>query len=217
MNTRMVLLAVGLVGGALFTGSAANAAIMKCQDAQGNWHYGDHAAAACRKTRAKVMELSTQTGHETVMKSAPTKAELKQRADEKAAAEAKKKKQAEQAREDKILRDSYATEQDIIFERDRKLKELQDSIDANESTVKSLKAVLARSEQRVAEEKKRGKVSKNSQKTLEFSRKQVEEHEASLVDLRKQLVETRKKYDENLERYRDMKRREAAGATASTR
>jgi predicted RNase H-like nuclease (RuvC/YqgF family) len=214
MKTKMVLLAAGLVGSALFYSSAANAAIMKCQDAQGNWHYGDHAAAACRKSRAKVIEFSTKTGHETVMKSAPTREQLKEREEEEKAAEAEKKRKEEQAKEDRILRDSYATEQDIIFERDRKLKELQDSIDANEATVKSLKAVLARSEQRVAEEKKRGKVSKSSQKTLEFSQKQVAEHEASLDDLRKQLVETRKKYDENLERYRDMKRREAAGSTA---
>ncbi len=204
-----------LAAGSFSIPTGAHAGIMKCKDANGLWHYGDHAAAACTKSRSKVIEFSTENGTQRVLKGAPTKQELKAEEQERLAKQAEKKRQADQAREDKILRDSYATEQDIIFERDRKVKELQDAIDSGESTVKSLRAVLDRTQKRVDDEKSRGKVSPSSQKTLAMAEQQVKQHEAALADKRQQLVDLRKKYDNDLKRFRDMKRRE--GATGSQR
>lgn len=210
---KRLLPVAALVASSFAIPSGAHAGIMKCKDANGLWHYGDHAAAACTQSRSKVIEFSTKNGTQKVLKGAPTKKELKVEEQEKLAKEAAKKRQAEQARQDKILRDSYATEQDIIFERDRKVKELQDAIDSGESTVKSLQAVLDRTQKRVDDEKSRGKVSRSSQKTLAMAEKQVKEHEAALADKRQELVDLRKKYDGDLKRFREMKHREAAAGS----
>jgi predicted RNase H-like nuclease (RuvC/YqgF family) len=209
MKTSLALAA--LIATLVAVSPASQAGIMKCKDANGMWHYGDHAAAACTQSRSKVIEFSAESGAEKVLKGAPTKQQLQQEQAKKKAEEAKKKAEKEQAHEDQILRESYATEQDIIFERDRKLKELQDAIDSGESTVKSLQAVLQRSQQQVDEEKAKGKVSPSAQKTLERSQKQVAEHQAALADQRQELSDTRTKYDNILQRFRAMEKREAAG------
>jgi predicted RNase H-like nuclease (RuvC/YqgF family) len=212
MKRRLSLAAV--IATMVAVSPASLAGIMKCKDANGMWHYGDHAAAACTQSRSKVIEFSAESGAEKVLKAPPTKQQLQQeQAKQKAEAQEKKAEQ-EQAKQDKILRESYSTEQDIIFERDRKVKELQDAISSGEATVQSLQAVLQRSQQQVDEEKAKGKVSPSSRKTLERSKKQVEEHQAALADQRKQLSEMRQKYARILQRFRAMEKREASSGAS---
>lgn len=180
--------------------------IRKCKDAKGQWHYGTHAAKECE--RSNIIEFSPGKVKKKVTKGAPTKDELTERQEEKRKLESEKTRKAKQKEQDKILTQSYAQEEDLIYEKNRKLKDLQATIDAGKSTLASLRAVLNRAEKNAEEEEASGKkVSKNTQKTLVRARRQVGRHEASLVEKRKEFDEMTAYYDDAVMRYREMKSR----------
>ncbi len=196
-----------------FSSTGANAAIKKCKDAKGRWHYGDHAAAECAKSRSEVIEFKAGKAGRKVIDAPPTKEELEAKRAEKDVAEQKKKQKAEQAAADKLLSQQYTHEDDIIFERNRKLKDLQASIDSGAATLEHLKGVLARSQATAEEEKKSNKgVSKNTQKTLARAQRQVDRHTAQIEQKRKEQDETKAYYEDALKRYRAMKSRKSATA-----
>jgi chromosome segregation ATPase len=193
------------------SGTNIHASIKKCQDEKGRWHYGDHAAKECAKARSDVIEFNAGKAGEKVIDAPPTQGELRARREEQLRKQEEEKREAEQAAEDKLLAQSYAHEDDIIYERNRKLKDLQQSIDSGTATLEHLKGVLARAEKTAAEEKKSGKgVSKNTEETLKRAQNQVERHTALIEDKRKEMEETTAHYDDALKRYREMKARRAS-------
>lgn len=196
-----------------FTSADATAAIKKCKDAQGRWHYGDYAAAECARSHSRVIEFNAGKAGKKVIDAPPTKEELEAQRTAKRKEEEEKKREAEQAAADKLLSQRYTHEDDIIYERNRKLKDLQASIDSGNATLDHLKGVLARAEKHAAEETKSGKgVSKNTQQTLDRARHQVERHTALIEQKLKEQEETKAYYDDALKRYLDMKRRRSSAA-----
>jgi disulfide oxidoreductase YuzD len=184
-------------------GTAQAATIKKCQDAQGRWHYGDQAARECQKSRADVIEFSSKTGAQKVIEAPPTKEELDARKAEAKKNEDDKRVAAERAAQDKMLMQQYAVEDDIIFERNRKIKELQSAIESQEATVTSLRAVLARAEDTARDD---GKGSAQSRNSAANARTQVERHEAALEEKRRELEAVKQEYDHKLERYREARK-----------
>lgn len=184
-------------------GAAQAATIKKCQDAQGRWHYGDQAARACQASRSDVIEFSSTTGAKKVIEGPPTKDELAARKAETEKQENEKRQAAERAAQDKMLMQQYAHEDDIIFERNRKIKELESAIESQEATVTSLRAVLARAEDTAMDD---GKGSAKSGAAAANARTQVERHEAALEEKRRELERLKKEYDQRLERYREARK-----------
>lgn len=186
------------------------AKIKKCQDATGRWHYGDTAADEC--ARSKVTLISDQGVKRKEIAPPLTEAELKKReADQTAEQKAK-----EQAKRDEILLSTYAHEADIVYVRDRKLVQLEQSIKASQETVDSLRAALARQETQAAAEQKSGSVSEQTAKTVAQTRAQVEKHEAAIAQKRKEQETLKTQAEADLDRYRELKggpRRAAAPAT----
>lgn len=188
--------------------TGALAAIKKCQDAKGRWHYGDHAAQECAKARSEVIEFNAGKAGKTVIDAPPTKKELKAKREAKQKEEEEAQRKAEQRAADKLLSQRYTHEDDIIYERNRKLKDLQASIDSGTATLEHLNGVLARTEKQAQEEKADGgKISKSTQKTLARARRQVERHTALIEQKRQEQEETKTYYEDALKRYRDMMRR----------
>lgn len=188
------------------------AKIKKCQDATGRWHYGDTAADEC--ARSKVTLISDQGVKRKEIAAPLTDAELKKRAADQTA----EQKAREQAKRDEILLSTYAHEADIIYVRDRKLAQLEQSIKASEETVNSLKAALARQEAQAAAEQKSGGVSEQTAKGVEQTRAQVQKHEAAIAQKRQEQEALKTQAAADLERYRELKsgpRRAAAPAPAA--
>lgn len=180
--------------------------IKKCKDAQGRWHYGNSAAKAC--AHSEVIEFSAGKVKKKVHGPPPTKDELDDYKAKKRAEKEKKKQQADQVAQDKLLRASYAHEDDIIFERNRKLKDLKSGIESSAATLNSLRAVRDRVQKRADEEKASSKgVSKATQKTLASAERQVKRHEQVLLEKEKELEEMKVFYDDALKRYSAMKQR----------
>ncbi|MEP0762389.1 MAG: hypothetical protein HRF48_06570 [Chloroflexota bacterium] len=184
--------------------------IKKCQDATGRWHYGDTAAAEC--ARSKVTLLSEQGIKRKEIEAPLTEAELQKRAADQSA----EQKAKEQAKRDEILLSTYAHEEDIIYVRDRKLAQLEQSIKASQETVNSLKAALTRLEAQAAAEQKSGDASETA-KAAAQTRAQVEKHEAAIAQKRAEQQLLRQQAEADLKRYRELKgARARAAAPAAT-
>jgi len=114
-------------------GTAFAADIQKCQDAEGNWHYGNHASFLCGDGDIDQLDATgTKTG---VDKPPPSAEEFQKIEDEKEAIEqAKLAKKAQRDKDLEILR-TYGTEESIISTLDRKLE----SIDKNIQVTRKIK------------------------------------------------------------------------------
>ena len=170
----------------------AQAAIKKCQDEQGQWHYGDRAEDACGKS--KIIEMSAG-GHKTGEVAAPPTAaelaDLERRKDELARQE---KLNEKKKRKDKLLLTTYGHEKDIIYVRDRKLAQVDHSIAAAQATLDTLTATLARQEKQKVDEEH-----------IKRTKSQISSHENSIVQKRQEQEVIKKQYDAELKRYRVLK------------
>ena len=177
------------------------ARINKCQDAQGRWHYGDTAAAACAQTKIEVMDQRGLRVKEVA--APPTDAQLKAREAELQAAEQAKRQAAEQAKRDKQLLATYGHEDDIALGRDRRLADVKAQMSTIESTLETLRATL-----------KRMQAQPGAAANIAKTEAQIAKQEASLAErVREQeLIKTR--YTEELTRYRELKG--AASAKTAT-
>jgi hypothetical protein len=184
------------------------AKIKKCQDETGRWHYGDTAAQEC--ARSKVTLISDQGIKRKEIAAPLTEAELKKRESDQTA----EQKAKEQAKRDEILLSTYAHEADIIFVRDRKLAQLEQSIKASQETVNSLRAALTRQETQAAAEKKAGAVSESTAKAVEQTRAQVDKHEAAIAKKRQEQEALKAQSESDLARYRQLKNGPQAAVTA---
>ncbi len=186
---------------ALFSvGQGYAAGIKKCKDAQGRWHYGDRAAESCE--HSKIIEMNT-SGNKTGEQAAPpTEKELANMAGKKAEVERQKKLQAEQDKKDKLLLATYGLEKDIIYIRDRKISQLENSITASKATLTSLEKTLER-------QKKTGVDEKHIKRT----EAQLATHRAVIKGKREKQAALKKKYAADLERFRIVKRKQAIEAS----
>lgn len=165
--------------------------IKKCQDSDGNWHYGDRATEKCNKS--KITELS-EKGHKTkVIDAPPTEDELEERARQRAEKLKKQKLDEEQALRDKLLLSTYGHENDILYVRDRKLAQIESSITASNETIANLRKVLERMEKQGEEEKQ-----------IKRNMAQIERQEQLIASKRAEQEQIRKQYAGELERYREL-------------
>ncbi len=107
--------------------SAQAAEIKKCQDAEGNWHYGSFAALSCADANVDEIDATgTKTG---VDKPPPSAEEIAKREELQAAIlKAKQDKKNQRTQDLEVIR-IYGTEQTIISTRDRKLAAIDKNID----------------------------------------------------------------------------------------
>lgn len=195
MNSKSPLLLV--IVGILAAGPVSAAKIKKCQDAQGRWHYGDTAAAACE--RSKIIEMSKEGNKTGEIAAPPTEAEL-------AAHQAKKEEEArqrklaeEQARKDQLLLATYGHENDIIYVRDRKLAQVEHTIKATQDTLVSLRKTLERQQK-----------TKDAEESIKHTENQIAKQEAVIAARRKEQDEIKKRYEAELKRYLVVKRNQSS-------
>ncbi|MDH5648537.1 MAG: DUF4124 domain-containing protein [Gammaproteobacteria bacterium] len=172
--------------------SVTQAGIKKCQDETGQWHYGDRASEACEQS--KIIEMS-DSGHKTGEVAAPpTAEELAEEERRKDELAKQKKREEEEARRDALLVTTYGHENDIMYVRDRKLSQVEHSIEASQATLKSLNATLDRQ-----------KKQKDSEENIKHTEDQITKHSAVIEKKREEQEALRKQYDEELKRYRELK------------
>lgn len=216
MMKKPILLALVVALGLAAPLAAVDAAkttgpkIKKCKDAQGKWHYGDHAAEECE--RSKVIELSGQGVKTKVIRPPATEQELQERARAQAEAEQARKLAQDQARRDRQLLATYGHEEDIKYIRDRKLAQIEASITATSLTLKPMRAALARMESEAAS----GKASKEVAEQIAQTKAQIARHEAAVAAKRQEQEVIRGRAEADLKRYRELKRHKVLDGTGQT-
>jgi hypothetical protein len=119
-------------------------AIKKCQDADGNWHYGDITVTQCGKSKVTTLD---DRGFISSEKDAPKTAEqLENESSEKAKSEAETARvRAEEDERIRIL-SVYETEADIDRQRDNQIDSVSSNIAEHNAYIKSVNAKIKRLE-----------------------------------------------------------------------
>ena len=189
----MVILTAVVAVWSVHGGAADNKTrINKCQDAQGRWHYGDTAAAACAQSKIEVMDQRGLRVKEVA--APPSAAELKAREADGQAAERAKQQAVEQAKRDKQLLATYGHEDDIALGRDRRLADVKAQMSTIESTLDTLRATLTRMQTQTG-------TAENIAKT----EAQIAKQEAFLAERMREQESIKARYTEELTRYRELK------------
>lgn len=209
-NPSIFIIPIVFLITAISPASAADAKkgsrIKKCQDAAGQWHYGDSADEEC--ARSKVIELDARGVKRKEIAAPLTEAELKAREQNREQEEKARKIVEEQQRRDQQLLATYAIEDDIIMTRDRKISDIGAQISASLETLKSLRASLEKLQKQASEEQRTTKqVSPQTTKTISNNEAQIAKHEAYVEKMKRDQEATRVQYQSELERFRELKRK----------
>jgi len=178
--------------------SQSSFAITKCKDADGKWHYGDHAPDIC--ARSKVTEMNQ---HGTVVgeQEAPkTEQELEQ---EKFTQQKEQEiKEQEQAVEDEKRRllNIYEHVEDIDRVRDNQLHSVQGNIDVHNAYLNAMNNKVARLEKKVAETQRKD-LKENFEQELAGAQDNIVKFTGQLKKLKAQKLEIMEKFAREKEQY----------------
>lgn len=197
---RIIFIASAMLILGVFPFSAAHA-IKKCQDSDGNWHYGDIAVAQCNKS--KVTTLNDR-GFIASEKDAPkTPEELEKEAAEKAKAEEEAARiQAEEDERARIL-SVYETEADIDRQRDNQIDSVNSNIAVHKAYVKSVTARIERLTKK-GENFTGGRKKLNLEQIAE-AQARVKESNAELIKLEEHKTSVVQRFAEEKKVYRELK------------
>ncbi len=201
-TARASAAALGLLLG-LSALSAGAGQLYRWVDDQGQVHYGDQIPPNETKKGGAVL---SNTGREVrTLKRQKTQDEIT--AEEKAAreqAEAERQRQRQEER-DRVLLQTFTSEQDILDARDRKLAAVEGSIRLTQGRLDTLKKSLAAKRKEAADTERSGRVVSealsNAITTLEG---QVAENEHFLVGKHQEIDNLKQQYGADLERYREL-------------
>lgn len=196
--SRLISCILGLVLGSPAVLFAAE--IKKCQDEQGNWHYGNFADAACANTEiTKLSDSGTEIGRE-----APplTREELDRRQAKEKEKEEEKNRRNRQRIQDQNIVQIYGSEETIISTRDRKLE----SIDNNLEVTRQLKAGILSDLEELRKRAQSNKVKELIEEREQAIQSYDEVIQQSLVEREKLTA----KYSEILQQFRESANRLAA-------
>jgi len=185
------LLHLALSAALLCAGAAQAQTITKCQDADGNWHYGDFAAEACAED-SKVTEIDQRGLKVKETDAPPTQEELDaQKAAEEQARREEERRASEQA-EDRRLLQTYDSAQAIIDARDERVRAIEQELDSHEMFRQDL-----------VDEKERV-VSDGEEERVEQLNRELEQYDAAIERLERERRETVEEFNHELERYREL-------------
>lgn len=181
------------------------------------------AAFKCWKNSEGVRECGNavppeyaQQGHETIGESG-LKRETQGRAKtlEELTAEREKEKAAQLAaiekekREklDRVLLDTFASEDDLVLTRDGQLAHLDSQVKLTESHIEKLQANLNKMIDRAAEVERRGETpSEEMVSNIRSVRNQIAENENFIATKEKEKTDIRERFAADIERFRELKR-----------
>ncbi len=186
--------------------------LLKWEDSQGQVHYGDKIPpeyAAQQRSELNKQGVTLKRSEDAVR----TREEAEEKQRQEQLLTEQKQQAHEQAAKDKRLLDSYASEQDIIGIRDRRLAGLEEEIKNNFTNQLKLKARLTELDARASSLQAANKpVPAKLQDDIKTTRAQDTQYTALLEAKRKEQEQVRKTAEEDLQRYKEMQGRSQAAA-----
>lgn len=185
------LLTRALLAALLLAGAVQAQSITKCQDAEGNWHYGDFAASACAE-ESTITEIDERGQLVRETDAPPTEDELaaSQAAEEQEREEAERR--SRQAAEDRRLLQTYDSAEAIIEARDKRLDALEQELASHR---------LFR--QDLVDERQKAQDGGNGGRLDELDQ-QIEQYDAAIQRLEQERRNIRDSYGQDLERYSEL-------------
>lgn len=175
-------------------------AIAKCQDADGKWHYGDNAAAACGDSRITVID---NTGRKVEEVEAPlTEEEIEALEAEKKREELEQKMAAKREMEKQRILAIYPSEDSIIRARDDRLSGMDRNIKLQEELLDSMRLELKEMEANTPPQNEKAKAKRASR--LQTQQKNIDEYYQSITRLRRDREQTAQKYEKILNEFREL-------------
>lgn len=168
--------------------------IKKCQDADGNWHYGDHASFECEQnSRITEIDMEGDTVGEIEAPPTPEELEAKLRAEEQMSEQVEA--EAAQKRTDQRLLITYDNADRILQTRDALLAALDSAIEADQ--------IL---KDRLADELKKLRNSGNPNDAGNISsvEQQIADFDEAIRDRLAKRELAREKYDLDYKRYKEL-------------
>ena len=196
LNIPLVML-LGAYGVAHSTG------IKKCQDEDGNWHYGNFADTECAQD-GSVTKLNSGGEVVGVEKPPPTQEELDEQNRIKKEAAAKKKKLKQQIQHDQNIVRIYGSEDVIISTRDRKLESIDSNIEVTQQLRKGIVADL--------DELKSRKQTKKINGLIKERENAIKSYDQVISQSKSEREKLELKYEDILKSFRDASDRLAAGS-----
>ena len=156
-----------------------------------------------------------QKGHKEVSKQGIT-VETKGRAknEEELAIEQRKKDEdkekqriaLERARKDRVLLDTFTTEDDLLLTRDGKIRAIESRVQHTQSRVNGLSADLSTLQSKAAQQERGGRaVSDEMKAEISGLRGQIEQNKGFIEQRRTEQKELRAQFEDDLKRYRELK------------
>ncbi|RME35120.1 MAG: hypothetical protein D6786_02850 [Gammaproteobacteria bacterium] len=126
--------------------------------------------------------------------------------------EEERKRQAEQARKDRILLETFSSEDDIVLTRDGKIAALESEIKLTRSRIDKLRDNLDQMIRAAAAQERAGKEpSAEVTRDIASLKRQIAENERHIQDKRAEQEAIRKEFQGYLERYRELRRQQTEG------
>lgn len=175
----------------LVAGAAHAQTISKCQDAEGNWHYGDFAAEACAE-EATITEIDERGLKIKESDAPPTAEELEAQKAEEERQRREDERIAREAAEDRRLLQTYDSAQAIVNARDQRLGALDQELESHR---------LFR--QDLVNERQKAQTAGDGGKVADLDQ-QIEQYDAAIRRLEEQQMEITEQYSRELERYREL-------------
>ncbi len=119
--------------------------IKKCQDANGKWHYGDHAAFECEQS-SRITEIDEEGRQVGEVEAPPTQEELNAKLHAERQLSEQENTDANQKRLDQRLLITYENPESILLTRDALLAAIDSAVDADRDLKDQLTDELRRIE-----------------------------------------------------------------------
>lgn len=182
---------VYLTAALLLAGAVHAQTITKCQDAEGNWHYGDFAAEACAE-QSTITEIDERGLEVDTTEAPPTQDELDARQSEEERERQEAERRAREEAEDRRLLQTYDSDEAIIRARDQRVSALEQELESH----RMFRQALVEEKQDTADEN-------NEQRAADLN-VQIGQYDTAIERLEEQRREVIEEYDQELERYREL-------------
>jgi chromosome segregation ATPase len=176
-------------------------AIKKCQDADGNWHYGDTAVDECE--RSKVTTLNSRGFIASEDEAPKTQEEIAAEEASLAKERAEEKRLEEEKAERERLLSVYQTEADIDRQLDNQMYSVDSSIAVHKVYLKGMKDKVARLVEKKSTQK--GAAAKRTQGEIDKAEAKINESEEELKHLDEQKEAIQARFAREKELFRSIK------------
>ena len=179
----------------LVTGTLAQADTYRWTDDQGNVHYSDQVPAhAADRDRDVINQRGMIT--RSIQGAQSTEQQVSNVAG----------RDERQARRDRMIRESYVSEQDIINARDQRLEGLESIINMARDRVHTLQERLDGLEETREQQEAAGRnISHNLREQIRVTRDGLDDNLRFIEEREQELMETREGYQADLERFRELR------------